>query len=91
MDDSVSILNLEEEELQWISGPSLPKVIYGTKMIQYLNSIILIGNHNKWENGTHMFKLSSPDGAWVPLQQTFKQEQWEHISFLVPDDITDCS
>ncbi len=58
-------------------------------MIQYNNSVILVGGSSE-ADGHHLYQLSSPNGRWIKMKQTLKQNRATHISFLVPDDIVNC-
>jgi hypothetical protein len=30
------------------------------------------------------------DGPWVKMKQTLKEARYEHVSFLVPDELVNC-
>ena len=65
-------------------------------MIEYKNSVILIGGHGDDDvedllDGYHLYQLSSPNGTWTEMKQTLKNERDNHVSFLVPDEIVNCN
>ena len=68
---------------EWISGPSLPNSAMVSTMIEYQNSVIVI-------DGAHLYQLSSSSGPWVEMKQTLKEKRALHVSFLIPDYLTNC-
>ncbi len=74
---------------KWIIGPPFPKSVKNATMIEYDNSVILIGGRGAVD-GFHMYQLSSPYGPWVEMKQTLRKNRMNHVSFLVPDELVQC-
>ncbi len=72
---------------EWNNGPELPEKTSGSRMIEYLDSVILVGGLNL---GEKLHQLFSPFGPWIPMRQTLKTHRNYHVAFLVADDIVDC-
>ena len=72
---------------EWIDGPELPNATFGSRMIEYQDSVILVGGSNLEKK---LFQLFSPKGPWIQMKQTLKTERSYHVAFLVPDDIVNC-
>ena len=88
--DSVELLFIERGESNaWVMGPSLPNAALGSTMVEFQNSVILIGGEGGVD-GHHLYQLSLPNGTWVELKQTLKEERSRHVSFLVPDKLVNC-
>ena len=89
--DTVELLFLDGNKNtgSWISGPSLPEAAWLSTMIEFQNSVILIGGE-LGVDGRHLYQLSSPSGAWVEMKQTLKEPRVGHMSFLVPDELVNC-
>jgi hypothetical protein len=86
----VSLLFLNDQR-QWIPGPELPTQFFRTRMIEYNNSVILVGQRYESSNESHnLYKLSSPKGTWVKMRQTLKDGWSSHVAFLVPDELVNC-
>ena len=88
--NSVELLYLNEDgthNQRWITGPDLPDYVYGSRMIEYKNSVILFGGDN---GGQQLYQLFSPDGPWTEMKQTLKTQRWFPAAFLVPDEIVNC-
>jgi hypothetical protein len=73
----------------WISGPYLPRAAWLSTMIEFQNSVILIGGE-LGVDGRHLYQLTSPSGTWVEMKQTLKEPRAGHVSFLVPDELVNC-
>ena len=89
---SVELLHLEnfqDLDLYWEEGPSLPKTVLGATMVEFENSVILIGGEGEVD-GFHLYQLNSPGGPWLEMKQTLKEARSRHVSFLVPDDLVNC-
>ena len=86
---SVELLYLNDEGInkgEWISGPELPNAS-SDAMVEYDNSLIIFDDNA-------MYQLSSPVGPWVEMKQKLKgidRFRGGSISFLVPDEIVNCS
>ena len=90
---SVELLHLNNEQewdkLSWIMGPSLPKAAGFATVVEFQNSIILVGGKGEVDK-RHLYQLTSPNGTWIEMKQTLKEERWYHASFLVPDEFVNC-
>ena len=74
----------------WESGPELLRSSYAPIMVEFQGSVILVGG-TRGEDGRHLYQLDSPQGQWKKLNQTLKERRSQHVSFLIPDELTDCS
>jgi len=74
-------------EKQWTAGPELPSISYAAAMVEYNNTVILVGGG---EDANQLYQLSSPKESWVQMKQTLKRKRAGHIAFLVPDEIVNC-
>jgi hypothetical protein len=97
---SVELLYLNEHDdfnnVEWVAGPALPKAANQARMVEYNNSVILIGGKGDVKsgsevvNGFHLYQLSSTSGPWVEMRQRLKRNRFGHVSFLVPDELVNC-
>jgi len=87
--DTVELLFLGRGDSPWVMGPSLPHAAGLSTMIEFQNSVILVGGGGGVD-GQHLYQLSSPNGTWVEMKQTLKEPREGHMSFLVPDEIVNC-
>ena len=71
----------------WLEGPNLTVPTSMATMVEYKGSVILIGG-NKKEN---LFQLSSIKDGWKMMPQALATPRSEHVSFLIPDEIANCS
>ncbi len=89
---TVEMLYLNDQNsdnLEWVLGPQLPKTAsYGT-VLEFKNSIILVGGQGEID-GRHLYKLSSPNGTWTEMKQTLNEPRFYHASFFVPDELVNC-
>ena len=75
-------------EKQWNLGPDLPIIPYDAAMVEYNNTMILVGGG---EEANRLYQLLSPKGLWVEMKQTLKSKRaGGHVAFLVPDEIVNC-
>jgi hypothetical protein len=94
--NSVELLFLDgnKNSGSWVSGPSLPKSAWLSTMIEFQNSVILVGGKEGGSgdgvDGQHLYQLTSPNGTWVEMEQTLKKTMSAHVSFLVPDELVSC-
>ena len=86
---SVELLYLDKYESGWMAGPSLPETAIAPSMIEFQNSVILVGGDGGVD-GQHFFQLSSTSGPWVKMKQFLKEPRAMHVSFLIPDAIANC-
>jgi hypothetical protein len=88
--DSVELLFIDGGESNaWVLGPPLPKYAVYSTMVEFQNSVILIGGEGGVD-GLHLYQLSSPNGTWVEMKQTLREKKSKHVSFLVPDELVNC-
>jgi hypothetical protein len=73
----------------WTSGPALPKTSYYSTIVEFNNTLILVGGDHGVD-GLHMYQLSDREGHWVEMKQILKQGRNRHLSFLVPDEVVNC-
>jgi hypothetical protein len=88
----VEMLYLNEQNidnLKWIIGPQLPKTASFGTVVEFQNSIILVGGTGQVD-GKHLYQLTSPNGTWTEMKQTLKERRYYHASFLVPDELVNC-
>jgi hypothetical protein len=87
----VEFLCTDKAGSRWQSGPNLPKGIAYSALVEYKNTLILVGGEYKYGAPTqHLYQLSSPDGPWVEMRQTLTVSRSEQIAFLIPDELTIC-
>ena len=70
----------------WQPGPELPDLFYNAVLVQYKESVVLVGRYG----GVNMYQLSSPDGTWIEMKQTFPIVLEFFIAFLIPEELIDC-
>ena len=73
----------------WVQGPDLPSEAFLASMIEFEESVILVGG-TEGVDGFHLFKLDSPSGPWVVMEQTLKEKHNRGVAFLVPDEQVNC-
>jgi hypothetical protein len=91
---SVEILNDGSNE--WQTGPELPIGIDQSIMVEDQNGgVVLIGGGTSSSFGyldtLYQLPHGGPDAVWTKMEQKLKTGRYEHIAFLVPDNIADCS
>ncbi len=89
----VELLFLNDDgnsEGEWVFGPELHESTYYATMIDYNNSVVIIGGGLGEDGRSHLFQLSSPNRAWIKMNQTLKFEKSRPLSFLVPDELVSC-
>ncbi len=90
---SVEILDLGARE--WRSGPDLPFGVYDSQMVDGKNGevILVAGFQFPWATLDTLYQLphGGADAKWTKMEQKLKFERKEHLAFLVPDNIVDCS
>ena len=91
---SVEILDLGSNN--WRTGPNLPFGIYKSEIVvDQIGGVVLVGG-NSISNHRYLdtlFKLPhGGEGAkWIKMEQKLKIGRNDHVAFLVPDNIVDCS
>jgi hypothetical protein len=90
---SAEILDAGSNE--WHTGPELPFAIGYYQMVEDQNGgVVLIGGRSSSVSslGTlYHLPHGGQDAVWTKMEQKLKAERSEHIAFLVPDHIVDCS
>ncbi len=86
---SVELLFLEDINSGWVAGPSLPKEVSSATMVEFQDSVILVGGSGN-VGGQNLYQLDSPTGTWTEMKQALKVERSLHVSFLVPDELVNC-
>jgi hypothetical protein len=77
---------LQNNEISFYLGPSLPGSVYGAKpMVQHPNGGFLVYYTTK------LYMLPHAEAtSWTTLTQVIKKPRYWTIAFLVPDDIVSC-
>ena len=92
---SVELLFLNDYETSkqsWTLGPNLPYLSYAATMIEFQDGVILVGGTGESDvDGSHLYKLSSPNEPWTEMKQTLTEPRSSAVSFLIPDEIANCS
>ncbi len=91
---SVEILDLGSNE--WRDGSELPFGIDHAKMVEDPNGgVILVGGRRIILNFMHhldtLFQLQNGDADWAKMKQELILQTSDHVAFLVPDGIVNCS
>jgi hypothetical protein len=89
---STELLFLNEDNSikgNWVKGPELPRAAFEATMIEFNNSLIMIGGTGSVD-GQHLYKLASTDDKWIEMDQTLKKIRSLHVAFLVPDELVNC-
>ena len=86
---------LDEVSGNWKSGPPLPVNAYhGTLVEDPAGGVIMIGGKYQ-DSGYHntLYRLShaGPDATWFKMPQKLQNARRYHVSFLVPEEITNCT
>ena len=87
---SVELLELGSSE--WVAGPELPEKILGSSMVEYSDGgVFYIGGYSEGRVLDTIFYLAHGKSEWVEMPQKLKIGTAWATSFLVPDEITNCS
>ena len=88
---SVELLFLDSDD-GWERGPALPLTTAYGQMVEFDNSVILIGGMGMSPemDGQHLYQLSSAEGSWIEMSQTLNEKRIEHVAFLIPDELVIC-
>ena len=91
---SVELLYLNDDGSSnggWTWGPQLPTIIKSATMVEYNNTMILIGSVTDLGLADdRLFQLSSPKGPWVTMTQKLTQKRTGFVTFLVNDALAQC-
>ncbi len=88
--DVVELLFIDDISTGWIAGPSLPLSANHPTLIEFQDSVVLIGGYGGVD-GKHLYQLNSPTEKWIEMKQTLKERRSDSIAFLIPDELTDCN
>lgn len=89
-----SVEILDDVSGNWRFGPPLPVPLYDGNLVEDpAGGVILIGGQNS-EIGIHdtLYRLShaGPEASWSKMPQKLQYGRIYQVSFLVPDQITNC-
>ena len=75
-------------------GPNLPRPISAHSMVEYDDSLLLIGgsDHDSGEILTSILSLTCEDRIcfWTELNQTLSLERYAMVAAIIPDSMTNC-
>jgi hypothetical protein len=90
-----SVEILDEGSNEWQTGPKLPFGIGYSEMVEDQNGgVVLIGGYSSSvDNLDTLYQLphGGQDAVWTKMEQKMQTGRRQHTSFLVPDNIVDCS
>ncbi len=87
----IEFLCTDKTGSRWQSGPNLPKGSAWSALVEYKNTLIIVGGQGQdGVQSQHLYQLSSPDRSWVEMRQTLKVAISSHVAFLIPDELTTC-
>ena len=86
---TVELLYIDNITAGWQPGPELPLTVDNSVMVEYKDSVILVGGIGGVD-GRHLYQLSSREGPWIEMEQTLPNRRDSHIGFLIPDELADC-
>ena len=79
----------------WRNGPELPVGIDLAQLVEVQEGgVVLVGGSSTWDEFLDtLFQLphGGEDAEWIEMEQKLKIGRNQHVAFLVPDSITDCS
>ena len=85
----VEYLFLDDLRSGWKLGPDLPLAAAGAAMVQFRNSVILIGGTGEVD-GTKLYRLNAQDGPWIEMEQVLERPTSFRPFILIPDELTGC-
>jgi N-acetylneuraminic acid mutarotase len=90
---SVEILDHGANE--WRKGPDLPFGIGEAQMVEDQNGgVVLVGgrsHYNTYLDTLYQLPHGGEDAVWTKMGQKLKIGRYNHVAFLVPNDVVDCS
>ncbi len=90
-----SVEILDEGSNEWLAGPKLPFGIYFSEMVEDQNGgVVLIGGVSKSSvilDTLYQLPHGGQDAGWTKMEQKMKAGREQHVAFLIPDNIVDCS
>ena len=87
---SVELLFINNLAMGWQPGPELPLGIASPVLVEFKESVILVGGGASGVSFRHLYQLSSRDGPWVDMEQALPKARRDQLAFLIPDELTDC-
>ncbi len=89
---SVELLSLDNLSQGWVEGPSLPLGVSISAMVEFDDSLVMIGGYGVPHGGIkQLYQLSSVDGPWEVMEQELKETRYSHVAILVPDELVVCN
>ena len=89
--DSIDILDLDSET--WITGPKMPQVRYGLRLLPMQNGVLAIGGVGNGDLSKDILELKCPNGIefcqWNAKQQMIDYHAY-FLAFQIPDAIVTC-
>ncbi len=89
---SVELLNVadfDKSQTGWVAGPEMPASLEHPKMIEHQNEITLLGLAGGGQ-GVLSFKITSPQGSWIKMNQKFDMQPNITVLLQVPDELVNC-
>ena len=89
---SVELLFLNRKTgLKWIFGPSLHTNSWAATLVEYGNSVILVGGSGTEVDSRQMYQLDNPESTfWRELPQHLTDARYGHVAFIISKDIVNC-
>ena len=86
------LTSYEGSGAEWTRGPELPFTTAYAQMVEFNNSVILVGGIGMVPemDGQHLYRLTSANGPWIEMNQVLREKRIEHVAFLVPDELVIC-
>ena len=86
---------MDDIEGNWRLGPELPFAIDdGSLMEDPAGGVIFVGGDNKealQQDTIYRLSHAGPDASWFKMPQRLQNARNYHVSFLVPDGLTNCT
>ena len=92
---SVEFLSLEDENAEWVEGPSMPRELMEFTLLTSPeeDGVLAIGGISGSTREAAIFKMTctgSLNCEWTELEQTLDIGRSDHVAFLIPDELTSC-
>ena len=89
----IKISEISEIYLHCFLGPSLPKRIFGSSIVPFGNSLILIGGYDYddgFQKGFYKLTCSNRNCVWTKMAQELSVGRENFVAIPIPDDIVPC-
>jgi N-acetylneuraminic acid mutarotase len=90
-----SVEILDECSNEWQTGPELPFGLFSSEMVEGQNKgVVLIGgvsSSSVYLDTLYQLPHGGQDAVWTQMEQKMKTGRYQHVAFLIPDNIVDCS